>query len=292
MMSGAASAHTIETVGPPEIEWWLILLLLVSAALYALGVRALWQSAGRGHGVSATQALAFLSGWLVLALALLPPLDPLGAGLFSAHMLQHELLMLVAAPLMILGRPLGAWVWAVPTSWRPGIGVVTRRAWVTRSWHVLTDPLSAWVLHAAAIWLWHVPRFFTAALKYEGIHILQHLSFFVSALLFWWALLRRPSIGNPMTIVYLLTTMLHTGALGAFLIFSKIIWYPVYAQQAAAWNMSALEDQQLGGLIMWIPGGLVYVFAAVVLVSRWLVAAGGSRRPRFAPTRPSPGSLK
>jgi putative membrane protein len=273
MVASAAGAHAVESIAAPAIEWWLLLLLYLSIALYAVGLRALWQSAGRGRGATAAQALAFLTGWLALALSLLPPLDPLGAELFSAHMLQHEFLMLVAAPLIILGRPLGIWVWAFAPSWRPGIGHVIRRPWVARSWSALTNPLSAWMLHAAAIWLWHVPRFFTAALKYEGVHILQHLSFLLTALLFWWSLLRRPRQGNPMTIVYLLTTMIHTGALGAFLLFSKIVWYPIYGGSAAAWKMSALEDQQLGGLIMWIPGGLIYVVAAIVLLSRWLIDA-------------------
>jgi putative membrane protein len=269
--ASAAQAHA----GLADYAWnfepWLVVLLLSAAWGYARGVSAVWHSAGRGRGVDTYMAAAFGAGWAVLALSLVSPLDSLGATLFSAHMVQHELLMLVAAPLLVLGRPLAMWSWALPLAWRQRAGRVTRARAFAGTWEALTRPLSAWSVHALALWVWHVPAFFGAALRSEGIHVLQHSSFLFSAVLFWWALfgLRRASATHPSALVYLFTTMLHTGALGALLVFSSTAWYQSTGV-TLPWHLTPVEDQQLGGLIMWIPGGTVYVIAALVIMARWL----------------------
>lgn len=187
-------------------------------------------------------------------------------------MLQHELLMIVAAPLLVLGRPFAPWTWALRPRWRAGVGAATRGGAVRAVWRLLTWPLFAWLLHALVLWLWHAPILFEAALHSNAIHIAQHLSFFGSALLFWWAVLgdgsARPGRGAAM--LYIFTTMAHTGALGALLTWSDLVWYPSYIGAGEAFGLGALEDQQLGGLIMWVPGGLAYLMAGLALASRWL----------------------
>ena len=282
LCAGQAHAHTLETVRSADLELWLVSLLLATAGLYASGVRRLWLAAGSNHGVTRYRITAFAAGCTVLALALVPPLDPMGAQLFSAHMLQHELLMLVAAPLLVAGSPLAVWAWALPLRWRRSIAVFTHSRACTVVWTALTAPLAAWILHAAAIWLWHLPGLFTAALEHEGIHVLQHFSFLFSALVFWWATIRRTSsAGTAAGVFYLFTTMVHTGALGALLVFAPSVWYSVYGSAPLQWGLQPLEDQQLGGLIMWIPGGLVYAGAAIALMARWLHAHSrpGMHRP-------------
>jgi putative membrane protein len=215
-------------------------LIVVIALAYAAGVRRLWQRAGRGRGISLLHALSFTAGTLMLAAAVLSPLHHLAERLLWAHMVQHELLMVIAAPLIVLGRPLQALQWLEP---------VRMPRW-------LSDPLIAWVLHAAAIWLWHAPRFFEAAVTSEAWHFVQHVCFLASAILFWWTVLARPNLG---AVASLFTTMLHTGALGALMTFSRHSWYAGYA----------LEDQQLAGLVMWVPAGLAYPIAALLIGSRW-----------------------
>ncbi len=246
------------------------------------GVHALWQSAGAGKGVAWWEAAAFAAGWVTLLLALLSPLHRLGQVLFSAHMAQHELLMAVAAPLLVLGRPLLPFVWALPMSWRRAAG-----SWVAvppcpTCLGLVTLPPAAWTLHAAAIWLWHAPPFFQATLRSELIHSLQHLSFLGTGLLFWWALLRgrQGRLGGPAAVLYLFTTSLHTTVLGALLTFSSRLWYPLYASSTAAVGTTPLEDQQLAGLIMWVPANLAYLVAALVIVSGWLETEPGRRRKR------------
>jgi len=271
-----ARAHPVDaalTAAAPSIGWsfepWVIACLLVSAALYGVGVARLWRRAGPGRGVHARRALAFAGGWLATAAALVSPLDGLGTQLFSAHMLQHEALMVVAAPLFVLGRPLAAFAWALPPAWRRGIGHFFHRPGWRVPWLLVTAPLAAWLVHALVLWLWHVPAAFEAALASEGVHALQHTSFMLAALLYWWSVIgheRQRAAAMPS----LFTTMIHTGALGALLTLSPIAWYPTYATRTLAFGLDPLEDQQLGGLIMWIPAGAAYLACGLATAARWL----------------------
>ncbi len=286
--AGAALAHSgaaLPQTGSRSIVWSfepeVTLPLLLAALLYACGLLRLWRAAGVGHGVTRRQAAAFASGWVALAIALLSPLDALGTQLFSAHMVQHELLMVLAAPLLVCGRPLALWAWALPPRARRHVGHALHWAPWRAFWHKLTRPVSAWTLHAIALWGWHAPSLFDAALRDNGWHTAQHASFLGSALLFWWALMKpgaRASQGAAL--VYLFTTMLHTGALGALLTLSSQVWYRPYLSTAGAWGLSAIEDQQLGGLVMWMPAGAAYVVVGLLLAARWI----GLGRPRSAAT--------
>jgi putative membrane protein len=273
-----------------SFEPWVVAPLALSAALYALGVARLWRHAGGLRGIGRRQVAAFAAGWVVLVIALVSPLDALGASLFSAHMVQHELLMVVVAPLMVLGRPLAAWAWAFSPAQRQVIGRGLRVRWWASTWAWLTDPLAAWVLHALALWLWHVPRFFDAALANEGWHALQHASFLGTALLFWWAVLGRDARSRQnsgFALAYLFTTMLHTSALGALLTLAPTPWYEGYATTTALFGLGPVEDQQLGGLVMWIPGGFAYVAAGLVMVARLLA------RPALSPAiAAAPGPIR
>jgi putative membrane protein len=218
-------------------------------------------------------AAAFAAGWLVLVVALVSPLDTLGAHLFSAHMVQHELLMVLAAPLLVLGRPLAAWTWAFAPPGRRRIARAVQAHWLQACWAVLTDPVAAWALHALALWLWHVPGLFTAALEHEAVHVLQHASFLATALLFWWAALggdARAPRGLGSAVGLLFTTMLHTAALGALLSLAPTPWYAPYIASTQALGMDPVDDQQLGGLVMWVPAGLAYLVAALALLGRLL----------------------
>jgi putative membrane protein len=268
--AGALDANRVADL-PWSFEPWVVIALAVTAGLYAVGMRRLWQQAGTGRGVRAGQAAAFASGWLVLALALVTPLDRLGVHLFWAHMVQHELLMIVAAPLLVRGRPLAVWAWALPFEGRRAIGRFFRRQGWRVGWRAVTGPLSAWSLHAAVLWLWHVPLLFDAALIDETVHALQHSAFLASALLFWWSVLGATTRkGKGVALLSLFTTMLHTGALGALLTLAPTAWYRAYEHTAPALGWSALEDQQLGGLVMWVPAGLVYVICGLALAADWI----------------------
>ena len=265
-----ASAHDGESLKPHDLwlAWSLdpgiLIPLVLTALLYLRGAK-------RIHGVSSKQRLYFWAGWSLLCVALLSPLHPLGAALFSAHMSQHELLMVVAAPLLVLARPLVALMWGAPLRWRRPLGQWSKRKSVQASWRFFTHSMTAWWAHAAALWLWHIPRFFQATLDNDWIHSAQHASFLASALLFWWSLFYTPGKARyGASVLYLFTTAVHTSILGALLTFASTVWYPAYAAKTSVWGLTPLEDQQAGGLIMWIPAGLVYVIAGLALFAEWL----------------------
>jgi cytochrome c oxidase assembly factor CtaG len=270
LFSPQAFAHHAEAPFAWSFEPWAAAWLAASGFFYAKGLRRLWRRAGRGRGISVAQASRFALGWAVLAMALLSPIDTLGASSFAMHMVQHELLMVVAAPLLVLGRPLEAWTWSLPPRSRAALGSVARIRWLRIGWKAITDPLGAWTLHAIALWAWHVPAMFEAALANEAIHILQHASFLGTALLLWWSVFdRRPRNHGGHAMASLFATMAHSSALGALITFAPRAWYPSYAAENAL-QLGPLADQQLGGLIMWGPGGLAYLVAALVIASRWL----------------------
>ncbi len=139
----------------------VIASLVLSGWLYFHGLRMMWREAGSGRGIKRWEAAAFAAGWFALFVALVSPLHPLGEVLFSAHMTQHELLMLVAAPLIVLGRPVVAFLWAVPVKWSRRMGQWTKVRWFQRGWKSITMPFAAWVTHAVALWIWHVIDFQT-----------------------------------------------------------------------------------------------------------------------------------
>jgi putative membrane protein len=227
-----------------------VVLLVVAAALYAAGTVALWRKAGVGRGITPGNVILFGLSLGILAAGLLTPLHHMAERALWAHMVQHELLVVAAAPLIVLGRPLEAFAWALP-------------AGLVRLPGLLSSLLLAWALHALALWIWHMPVPFTAALHSEALHFAQHASFFATAVLFWWAVL-RPGRAKLGALVALFTTMLHTGALGALMALAPAAWYAGYA----------LEDQQMAGLVMWIPGGAAYLLAALALAARWLAPDG------------------
>jgi putative membrane protein len=276
--AGDALAHEGKPHRPRDLltTWGLEPVVLVGLALagwlYIRGVRRLWRESSAGLGVRKWEAACYAGGWLALFVALVSPLHPMGSVLFSAHMTQHEVLMLIAAPLLVLGRPLIAYLWALPVEWRRKAGRVGKVGWVRAGWHAITNPLAAWAIHAVTLWVWHAPALFQATLKSELVHTTQHLTFLLSALLFWWALIhgRHALMGYGAAVLYMFTTSVHSGVLGALLTFASSAWYPAYSATTESWGLTPLEDQQLGGLIMWVPAGLVYLFAGLALFAGWL----------------------
>jgi putative membrane protein len=273
-----------ELAGAWAFEPLVVIPLVLTAWVYARGVRRLWREAGVGHGVRKWEAAGFAGGWLALVGALVSPLHPWGNALFSVHMTQHELLMLVAAPLLVLGKPVIASLKALPPGRVRALLRWTKPAWVRHAWRFVTNPLVAWALHAVVLWTWHAPVLFRAALQSEFVHALQHLSFLFSAVLFWWALLHRGhgALGYGAAVLYLFTTAVHSGLLGAFITLAGVVWYPEYLGTTQPWGLTPLEDQQLGGLIMWVPACSLYIVAGLALFAGWLRASGERVRRREA----------
>jgi putative membrane protein len=267
----------------------MFVISLVPLALYAIGVLRLWRVAGWGHGITKLETLAFTSGSLAILVALSGPIDEWSETSLSVHMVQHELLMVIAAPLMAASRPLIAWLWLLPTGPRRAMlrAVLTRP--ITRTWGAITAPLSVFLLHAAALWIWHLPVLYDTALEHEWIHLLQHTCFFGSAALFWWGIAhgRYGRMGYGAAVVYVFATAVHGGALGALMSLSPRIWYAPYLTTGTE-AFTALQDQQLAGILMWVPAGLVLAAAGLAFFAAWLRES--ERRTRFRPATPAQGS--
>ena len=270
-------AHAGAPIGPEDLwRGWsfppgVVIGLGLSGALYLIGLMRL-RRRGRAQAVRGRETACFAAGWLVLALALLSPLHEVGESLLSAHMIQHELLVLLAAPLLVLGRPLAPTLWGLPWTARHQLGRLAWRREVHATWAFITRPAVAWTLHAAAILLWHLPPLYQKSLVSETAHAAQHASFLLTALLFWWALLygQQARAHAGAAVLYLFGTAVYTGGLGALLTISTRLWYPLYVGRTAAWGFTPLADQQLAGLVMWMPGSVVYLAAALWLAAGWL----------------------
>lgn len=234
--------------------------IALSVLLFALGWRRLWARSAHDR---ARQAWLFAGGMLVLAAALVSPLHETGERSFAAHMFEHELLMLVAAPLLVLARPLPVMLWAFPGAPRRAIGAAVGAT--AGLWRTLTAPVLATGLQAIALWAWHAPALFDRALASEGWHAAQHLSFLVTALLFWSAMLGRRT-APVLAALCLIVTSIVSGALGALMAFATSPWYAGYARLSMApFGLTPAEDQQLAGLLMWVPGGLVHAGVALTI---------------------------
>ena len=250
----------------------LISVVLVGGA-YARGFRRLQARTGRRH---LGRAVAFGAGLTVVAVMLSAPVEHAALERLWAHMVQHEVLVTVAAPLIILGNPLPALMWALPAGSRKAVAPWWRK--LSRS-HARPAGWAAWagsafLVQTAALWAWHAPALYEAALADAWTHWLQHLSFLGTALLFWRALLLRGERAYGAAVFYLFATSLHTGFLGVLLAFARRPLYPAQTAGAAEWGLTPLEDQQLAGLVMWVPAGLVYTAAALALAGLWIARSG------------------
>jgi putative membrane protein len=185
------------------------------------------------------------------------------------HMIEHEVIMLVSTLLIVLGRPGAPFLWALPMPLRKLFAGAAR----LRPLAALARPMPATALQAAAILLWHTPALFDRAVTGDGWHVAQHLSFVVTSLLFWWAMANGPAgrAGYGLSAVCLFLTSMIGGVLGALMSVSASPWYRAYAALGMTpEGLSPVEDQQLAGLIMWIPGGTVHLAAAAWFLFKWL----------------------
>jgi cytochrome c oxidase assembly factor CtaG len=216
------------------------------------------------------RSLIFPGGWLVLALALVSPLHEGGERSFTLHMAEHELIMLVATVLLAASHAGGILAWGLPASARRTLAG-SWKAPLSRLWKRLTEPVAATVIQAVVMWAWHAPALFNRALESPVWHAAQHVSFVVASLLFWSAMLDPRRGGFLLSAACLFMTSLIEGALGALMALSSSPWYVAYATMGMTGiGLDPTADQQLAGLIMWIPGGLVHGGAALALLYAWL----------------------
>ena len=268
-------------------------------ATLAVGTLVHWRGRARlGRRIAGPRekrrAVAFYTGLLVLAGALMSPLDALAHSLFSGHMAQHLLLMIVSAPLLVYGRPMATLVAGLPAAGRdmvrrsglrgPGLRGPNAQSRLRGTAHALARPVVVWIIGTLALWAWHMPALYEAALAHEPVHVLEHASFLGAALLFWSVVLSsgtRRGVPRPIAIVLVFASGVQSSALGAVLLFASTPLYNVHAEGARVWDMSPLSDQQLAGALMWSPPALLYIVVMGWLLVRWF----DEMEPASAPDR-------
>ncbi len=256
---------------------WSTAALIVTGLVYVSG----WRKLRRGNAprVGGRELGAFLGGLVAIFVALESPVEPLASVMLTMHMVQHLLLILVAAPLIVLGAPEVPLLVGLPDSIRrswvlPIVGAASVRAagrWLTR-------PVVAWVISTVVVWFWHVPALYELALRDPRWHYVEHASFLLSAILFWWVVIEpfpsRPRVANWVVVPYLFLAGVQGGLLAALLTFADRVIYPHYAAMPRLWGLSALADQSLAGAIMWVSGIVGYLVPLAGLGSRLLYGSG------------------
>jgi cytochrome c oxidase assembly factor CtaG len=270
-------AHPGQPPAPHDLwgAWNLDPVLLGGLLLAAW---AFWrgQTSGPRRPVDSWRARCFSGALVALGLALLSPLDALSGSLASAHMVQHLLLLLVAAPLLALSAPSSAILRGSPLALRRASGRWRRRFGLTHgNLGALRHPAAVWLLSVGVVWFWHAAAPYDATLDNQLLHVLEHASFLVTAVLFWQVVVgvrgaARVSGGLGVLLVFAMA--MQSVFLSVLLTFARTPWYSGYAATTAPWGLDPLTDQRLAGVIMWIPAGGIYLVVALALLVTWIRA--------------------
>jgi cytochrome c oxidase assembly factor CtaG len=263
--------------GHPHIQWLSDPAILAPLALFA-GIyvwrfrQARREAGGRGAGVA--QAAAFASAMVALLAALVSPIDGLGEDyLFSAHMLQHVLLGDIAPLLLLLALS--------RVIMRPATRRLTR---VERALGPFASPITAIFLWLGVMYLWHIPALYDAATEHPALHLLEHLSFFAAGVALWWPLIQPVPMRRRLTglqpLGYIGAAKAGLAALGIYLAWSASAIYPYYEQTPRIWNLSPVEDQNVGGVIMMVEQSLTLVIVMVALFIAALARSEEEQRRR------------
>jgi cytochrome c oxidase assembly factor CtaG len=254
-----------------------VVLILIA---YAAGIVRFRRHARGSRQPPIAHMLAMAAALLLIEIALGYPLDEVADRLLSAHMVQHLLLMLAAAPLLVWARPLPYFLWLPPMSVRKGIAYCWNRAGISRLMRLVNSPAVSWLAFCGTVLLWHVPAIYRWAVGGEFRHSMMHLTFLGSALLFWSVVLdtgRQRRLDRFACAVFVLCAALVTGLAGALICFARQPLYGLTESAAPRDGLTVLADQQLAGLIMWIPMDLVLFAVAMALFAASLTPVRAQR---------------
>jgi cytochrome c oxidase assembly factor CtaG len=279
LTSASTAAHDAIREGHPVwTAWTLDLPVMVPALIvgffYARGLTQ-WKDRHRQH--PAWRVACYYLGLATLVLSIVSPLDSLGAHHFFMHMIQHELIMLVAIPLALLGAPTTPVLRGMPKWLRLGVVAGVASDSIARAiWRFLTQPLIALALYTGVLIAWHlVPEWYDAAVRNPNVHYVQHISFAATAFLFWWNVIDpaplRASMGYLLRMAYVVAATTAQSVIAALLTLSTRPLYDVYETARPIFHLSPLSDQELGGLIMWVPGQMLHLIVIGVLFGVWAV---------------------
>ena len=277
-------AHVGQPLAPHDLwaMWNPDPVVIVGLALAGWSYRSGWLAIPP-HRRSGRRAVLFSLGLGTIGLALLSPIHALAGTLVSGHMIQHLLLMVVAAPLIILGDP-GMIMRGLPVDLRKATGHLRRRLDLTPNrFRWSRHPVLVFLVYTGALWLWHASVLYETATGNEIAHGLEHGSFLLTALLFWAVVVPRrsaPRIAPGVAVMLIFAVTMQGVLLSALMTFADQPWYPSYAETSALWGIDPLDDQRIAGLIMWIPSGLIFTMAALASMVAWINGNRSGRSQR------------
>ena len=250
----------------------VVFAVLIPGVLYAWGLKR-WTN--QPPWLPSYRPYFFYAGIFLVFIALSSPIDALADDLFLMHMIQHLMLQMIAPPFILIGAPTTPVLKGLPRWLRLGlVRPLVRNHAVRAFYNTVTFPLVAWLMFVITSWSWHfVDGAYEAALRNEGIHILEHFTFVFTATVLWWTLIDprplRSKLSYPFRAVILVVTLFNTVAMGAAITFRDKVLYPFYIDRERLWNITVLEDQQAGGATMWVVGVMMVLIALVVTLSIW-----------------------
>ena len=273
----------------PEV----IITILFLGGLFVVGWRRLRTISGparnRGSLGASWRPVSYVAGLFVIGFALMSPLDVLVQQLFFMHMIQHLLLIMVAPVLLLLPNPMPFLLWGLPPRARLATGgalghILHKESMIGRILRKLTGPMAVWFIMIAFIVGWHDPNMYNAALGSELVHDLEHITMFVAGMLFWWTVTGagprlHKNLSRPAKIAFVIAAIPPNMALGAALAFAQQPIYSFYSDMPRLWGISVLDDQRISGIIMWIPGSMMYFLAALTLL--FLILSGEEKKPQL-----------
>ncbi|HEU4565328.1 MAG TPA: cytochrome c oxidase assembly protein [Gemmatimonadaceae bacterium] len=245
-----------------RLDGWTSWSVHPSTVIGIAALAALYGWRARSVSVTPGQKLSFAAGLLVLFVSLNGPIHDLSDSyLFSVHMVQHLLLTMLVVPLLIAGTP-GAML-------RPAL----RSRPVAAVARAITHPGTCFIVFNATMAIWHIPEVYDLAMRHHGVHIAQHLCFLVASTLMWWPIMsplpELPRLSYPKQMLYTFLLTLPMSLIGMLITYADQVLYPAYQSAPRLWGISPMEDQLIGGLLMWIPGGLIFLGVLSVIFFRW-----------------------
>ncbi len=265
----------------------VIIVLALAGTFFTIGWVRLRRRQRRGQLAKGWKLASYWAGLLISGIALMSPIDTLGGQLFLMHMVQHLLLIMISPPLLLITNPMPFMLWGIPKKWRRGIGhglgrLLHRDKAFRKNFKIATSAGIIWLVWVIMVFGWHDPFLYNAALTYEWVHDLEHISFFLAGMLFWWhvtgagpRLHKQASLFGR--IAFVIGAIPPNMLTGVALAFAKEPVYTYYTAVPRLWNLTVMDDQQIGGVIMWVPVSMMYIIAALVLISR--VLDNESRKP-------------
>jgi cytochrome c oxidase assembly factor CtaG len=266
----------------------VLIVILTAGTLYFLGWRRLRRQSAHHKLATGLRLTSYFSGLGILAISLMSPIDRLGGQLFFMHMIQHMLFMMLAAPLLWLGEPFPIALWGMGQAPRHAVGgLFTRDSAFRRTLAYVTSPGISWLVFITIYIGWHDPTAYNAALYHDWVHDIEHITFFVASMLYWWPIIgAAPHIHSHFPgwakLPYLIGTVPPNMFVGISIAFATEVRYSYYSTIPRFWGFTVMQDQQISGAIMWIPGSMMFIMAALIVLAKLF----GKEKTLPGPIRP------